>query len=116
MYDPGIRYRKCRQNWLLTNPNNTYGHGEINAYEGLLNILKINTAIPDLPRQLVQVTLEGRTLHIEGCDSAPVSIYSLNGQQVFSAPATDGTIQLPVLSSGVYAVKVGHQGSTLIRL
>ena len=30
--------------------------------------------------------------------------------------ATDGTIQLPVLSSGVYAVKVGHQGSTLIRL
>jgi subtilisin family serine protease len=103
-------------NQKVTYPNNIYGHGEIAAYDGLLNILKINTAIPDLPRQLVQVTLQGRTLHIEGCDNAQVTIYSLNGQQVFSGPATDGTIQLPVLSSGVYAVKVGHQGSTLIRL
>ena len=37
-------------NEKVTYPNNTYGHGEINAYEGLLNILKINTVIPDLPR------------------------------------------------------------------
>ena len=97
-------------------PNNTYGYGEIAAYAGIRKVLNIDTAIPGLPREQVKVTLEGRTLHIEGYDEAQVTLYSLNGQQVFSAVMTNGSVQLPVLNTGVYAVKVGNEASTLIRL
>ena len=100
----------------ITYPNNTYGYGEIDAYAGLLKILKLDTSIPGLSRQQVRVTLDGRTLHVEGCDNAQVAIYSLNGQQVFTAQAVGGNVLLPALVSGVYAVKVESLGSTLIRL
>ncbi|MBQ6208578.1 MAG: S8 family peptidase [Prevotella sp.] len=100
----------------ITYPNNIFGYGEIDAYAGLLKILNIDTAIPELPRQQVQVSLNGQTLRIEGQGDALVTIYNLNGQQMLNTHATDGTVLLPNLPNGVYAVKVGNQGSTLIRL
>ena len=45
-----------------------------------------------------------------------VSIYNLSGQKVFDAQAVSGTVVLPQLPAGVYAVKIGSEGSTLIRL
>lgn len=100
----------------LTYPNNIYGHGEIDAYAGLLKILNIETAIPHLPHQQVQATLNGRTLHIEGNPDIEVTIYNLAGQKVLDTQAVSGIVELHSLPAGVYAVKIGNQGSTLIRL
>ena len=97
-------------------PNNVYGYGEINALGGLKKILGIDTAIKDLPRQHIGIILDGNTLRIEGCDNAEITLYSLTGQPVFNGQVINGTVELPHLANGVYAVKVGNQGSTLIRL
>ena len=100
----------------LPYPNNVYGYGEINAYAGLLKLLNIETSIPNLPRQQAKVSLHGRILNIDGYNDVQVTIYNLNGQQMLNTRATDGTVMLNSLPSGVYAVKIGQQGSTLIRL
>ena len=89
------------------------GYGKIDALAGLK---KIETSIPDLPRQQAQVKLEGRTLLLQGQTDVQVTVYSLSGKQVMTARAKDGAVQLNGLASGVYAVRVGQQGSTLIRL
>jgi hypothetical protein len=45
-----------------------------------------------------------------------VTIYNLSGQKLLDAQSENGSVELPNLPSGVYAVKIGNQGSTLIRL
>ena len=92
------------------------GYGKIDALAGLKKILGIETSIPDLPRQQAQVKLEGRTLLLQGQTDVQVTVYSLSGKQMMTARAKDGAVQLNGLASGVYAVRVGQQGSTLIRL
>ena len=92
------------------------GYGKIDALAGLKKILGIETSIPDLPRQQAQVKLEGRTLLLQGQTDVQVTVYSLSGKQVMTARAKDGAVQLNGLASGVYAVRVGQHGSTLIRL
>ena len=93
-----------------------FGAGKINAYKGLLYVLDISTAVPELPTKHISATLEGRTLHISGNPDTQVTIYNLSGRKVLDAKAQNGIVQLPVMPSGVYAVKIGDQGSTLIRL
>lgn len=93
-----------------------FGCGKINAYKGLLYVLGTQTSIPELPKKHIGATLDGNTLRIEGYENVPVTLYNLSGQKVFSAQVINGEVQLPALSSGVYAVKIGTQGSTLIRL
>lgn len=93
-----------------------YGAGKINAYKGLLYVLGIDTSIPELPSKHIGATLEGRTLHINGDLDTQVTIYNLSGQKVLDAKAESGIVELPNLPTGVYAVKIGQQGSTLIRL
>ncbi len=93
-----------------------YGAGKINAYKGLLYVLDLATAIPELPTRHIGARLDGRTLYIDGNPDTQVTIYNLAGQKVLDARAEQGTIQLPSLPAGVYAVKIGSQGSTLIRL
>ena len=93
-----------------------FGAGKINAYKGLLYVLDITTAVPELPTKHISATLEGRTLHISGNPDTQVTIYNLSGRKVLDAKAQNGIVQLPVMPSGVYAVKIGDQGSTLIRL
>ena len=93
-----------------------FGYGKINAYKGLLYVLGTQTSIPELPKKHIGATLDGNTLRIEGYENVPVTLYNLSGQKVFSAQVINGEVQLPALSSGVYAVKIGTQGSTLIRL
>ena len=109
----------------LTYPNNQYGHGEIDAYRGLLYILGL-TGISELsqsqPRQ-TQIRLEGRTLRITlngDADRQPaVRIFSTDGRLLLTTTAT--TVDLSHLPAGVYAVQVttgqkATTGSTLIRL
>lgn len=101
----------------MTYPNNTYGYGEVDAYAGLLDILGISTSIPTLSSKQASITLKGHTLYIEGItEPVNVNIYNLSGSLVFSAVATNGTVELPQLPAAVYAVQAGTIGSSLIRL
>lgn len=93
-----------------------YGAGKMNAYKGLLYVLDINTSIPDLPTEHIRATLNGRTLHISGNPDAQVTLYNLSGQKVLDTQAQNGIVELPNMAAGVYAVRIGTKGSTLIRL
>lgn len=104
-----------------TDKNIYYGCGEIDAYAGLLDILGITTAIPELSRHQpagLKFRLEGHTLHIDGIDSSEtVTVFDLSGHPMLcTETSSDGILSLSGLSAGVYAVQVGHRGSTLIRL
>jgi hypothetical protein len=110
-----IRHSSMTDEFTKANPLR-YGAGKINAYKGLLYVLGINTAIPELPSEHIKATLDGRTLRISGDLSTRVTIYNLSGQKLLDAQSENGSVELPNLPSGVYAVKIGNQGSTLIRL
>ena len=103
-----------------TEKNVYYGYGEIDAYAGLLDILGIPTTIPTLSRHQpagITFSLSGRTLFIDGAsDGMTVTIYDLQGRPVLKSAVSSGSVQLPGLSSGVYAVQLVGAGSTLIRL
>ena len=98
--------------------NNYYGYGEIDAYAGLLDILQL-TDIPEISHHQpagLTFRVEGRTLYIDGLDGeAPITLFDLSGRPVLQT-VTSGTLQLPHLAAGVYAVQLGQLGSTLIRL
>ncbi len=93
-----------------------YGAGKMNAYKGLLYVLDTYTSIPELPTEHISATLNGRTLHISGDPDIQVTVYNLSGVKVLDTQAQSGIVELPMLPAGVYAVKIGNQGSTLIRL
>lgn len=115
----------------LNYPNNQYGYGEIDAYQGLLYMLGL-TAIKDLSQHQparAAIRLDGRQLNIgfaDGCtpEKCTVRIYSTDGRLLFTKaenPAANVTISLDSLPQGVYAVQVSTAdkqttGSTLIRL
>ena len=103
-----------------TDKNVYYGWGETDAYAGLLDILGL-TGIREISQHQpagLKFRLEGRTLHIDGIDSSEtVTVFDLSGRPVLrTETSSDGILSLPELSAGVYAVQVGHRGSTLIRL
>ena len=101
----------------LTYPNQIYGYGEVDAYAGLFDILGLPTSIPTLSPKLVGVSLQGRTLRIEGMtEPTTVNVYTLNGQKVYSTQTVDGIVSLPNLPAAVYAVQCGTLGSSLIRM
>ncbi len=101
-----------------TEKNNYYGYGEIDAYAGLLDILQL-TDIPEISHHQpagLTFRVDGNTLYIDGlADEAPITLYDLTGRPVLQT-FTSGTLQLPNLAAGVYAVQLGQLGSTLIRL
>ena len=104
-----------------TDKNVYYGWGEIDAYAGLLDILGLTTAIPGLSNHQpagVAFRLQGRTLYIDGAEEGtPVRIYATDGRLVAAASIVAGTVTLPATAgTGVFAVQVGNQGSTLIRM
>ena len=119
----GVIERTSRQpepDFSGTDKNPYYGWGEIDAYAGLLDILGIPSAIPELSRHQpagVTFRLNGRTLVIDGAaDGTPLTVYDLSGRPVFHTVTTGSTVLLPPLSAGVYAVQLGQSGSTLIRM
>ena len=93
-----------------------FGAGKIDAYKGLLYVLGLETSIAELPTKHISAKLNGRTLIIDGNLDVKVTVYNLSGQKVLDTNAVGGMVQLPQLAAGVYAVKIGDQGSTLIRL
>ena len=111
----------------MTYPNNTYGYGQIDAYNGLLRVLELPSRIPDLSNhqpQGVTFRLENQTLYADFGDAHPkhieFQIYTLNGSLVMSKRGKDH-VNLSNLKEGVYAVQLitdspRTTGSTLIRL
>ena len=110
-----IRHSSEQDEWTQSDPLR-YGAGKINAYKGLLYVLGMATSVPELPTRHIAATLQGRTLHIQGGQDTQVTIYNLSGQEVLDTRSASGIVELPALPAGVYAVKIGNQGSTLIRL
>lgn len=108
-------------------PNNTYGHGQIDAYKGLLKVFDLKTSIPDIyeyqPLQ-ARFIVEGTTLKVKFNDEASaekvsLTIYSVNGEKKLSTNKT--TVDISQLPHGIYAVQLNTgnrktSGSTLIRL
>lgn len=109
----------------LTYPNNQYGHGEIDAYKGLLYMLGL-TGIREISThqpQQTRIQLSGRQLTVTFADGyqgeASIRIFSTDGRLLLQTSET--CISLDTLPQGVYAVQVttGQRtttGSTLIRL
>ena len=95
------------------------GHGKINAYKGILEVLGLPTAIPSLSKnqpEAVTFRLVGDVLYADGAaDGTPVTVYSLSGTVLQRSTVQQGSITLPGLQRGVYAVQLGQLGSTLIR-
>jgi len=55
-------------------------------------------------------------LYADGADDGtPVTVYSLSGTVLQRTTVQQGSITLPGLQRGVYAVQLGQLGSTLIR-
>jgi len=102
----------------LEYPNNIYGHGQIDAYKGLLDILNL-TGIQGLSQSQpagISFSVNGDLLTAEGAaDGTAVTIYNLQGAVVRQAILQGGIVSLSGLQKGVYAVQLGQLGSTLIR-
>ena len=120
----GILQRTCQHpEAQLSYPNNLYGHGEIDAYKGLLDILGID-GIQELSHhqpQGVMLTTKDGLLHLQ-FDKKPsepilLSIYATSGtlvhRQWLTTDSQQTTITLPVRSSGIYAVQLTSQDKTL---
>ena len=117
-YDPSLSY-----------PNNFYGHGQIDAYRGLLDILGID-GIPEISTNHTPVSIvfsdgQLRLKMPENYTEKPfkIAVFSTNGTLVAQFEA-DGRARhydfaLPTLPRGIYAVQISGNpsvgGSTLVR-
>ena len=127
-----VLQRTCRHpEPQFTYPNNLYGHGEIDAYRGLLDILGM-TGIKELSQhqpQGVRLTAHDGLLHLQfsQAPSEPVllSIYTTSGallhRQWLTPSSRQVSLPLPVSASGIYAVQLTGKdkaltGSQLVRL
>lgn len=114
----------------LSYPNDQYGHGEIDAYSGLLYLLDPTTSILPVSRHQpvkAAIRLQGRRLSFQLVNSDEscfgVSIYSTDGRRVaqYTLRGPEAHADLSNLPAGVYAVQLNTgrpetTGSTLIRL
>ena len=116
----------------LSYPNNEYGHGQIDVYAGLLELLHL-TRIEDIStHQPARVTIrpaQDRRVRI-AFDAAPahdfmVSVYSADGRKLLARRLAGGSrvyeLDLSCCLAGVYAVQVNGgskdtTGSSLVRL
>ncbi len=114
-------------------PNNIYGYGLIDAYAGIIEVIKGTTGIQHIsshqPTALTVRPVEGRQICLT-FNQAPqkvinVTVYSMSGMKLYQqnlAPtgATTYTIHIPQAQSGPHIVQVnssetGLNGSEIIR-
>ena len=108
-------------------PNNLYGHGQIDAYRGLLEVLNLPVSIPELSHeqpQKVFFRVQDRHLYADFRGDVPrrilFNVYSIDGRLMLTQ-SNKNPIDLSSLKPGVYAVQLITDseltsGSTLIRL
>lgn len=125
-----IAATSTRHDPSLSYPNNTWGYGEIDAYRGLLHLLKLDSVkdisvSPSAAR--MGMSPEGLlTISLPSAATRPftVCVYSVGGQLLHQTPLAAGsdsyTVGLQHLSKGVYAIQINScekqlKGSTLVR-
>ena len=112
----------------MTYPNNVYGYGQIDVYQGLLYILGLMDNLPNLSHTQpvgAQFNVDGKrlTVNMDEWTEATATIYDTAGKQLISTTldADHASIDLSTLNTGdVYAVQLDTgspltTGSTLIR-
>lgn len=102
-------------------PGNTWGHGKIDVYNGLLDVLGVSTSTEDvsegLPlREAVSVYADGAQgrFHLrwaEAPGSFTVHVYDLEGRHLYGErvadfQSVDYTVSLGAVSAGVYVVRI----------
>ncbi len=106
-------------------PNNLYGHGEIDAYAGLLDVLGITTGIQDVSTrqaQGVQLSKQGSQLQVSlaqpASSAVAVRAYAVDGTVLAAAtvPAGGSQVQLGITATGIVVVQVDGYGSKLVKM
>ncbi len=122
-----IRLTSTHPDDTMTYPNNDYGYGQIDVYRGLLEVLNLPVAIPELSHEQpkgVTFRVVNKYLYADFGDVVPrrmtFNIYSLDGRCVLTQSGVN-PVNLSRLRNGVYAVQLitdskNTTGSTLIRL
>ena len=125
-----ILSRTCRHNDpTLDYPNNYYGHGEIDAYAGLLDILGLasidDVSVSHTPAT-IQLTGRSLTITLPETPKRPtrLTVYDSGGRKVFNTVFMGGsrvcTVTMPHLSTDIYLVNIANgttaDGSTLVRV
>lgn len=122
-----IRRTATHPSDTMTYPNNIYGHGQIDAYRGLLEVLNLPVNIPGISNtqpQGVQFRVENRHLYADFGNNIPkkilFNIYSIDGRLMLTQSGKSD-VDMSALKTGVYALQLitdnrWTSGSTLIRL
>lgn len=115
-HDPSLPY-----------PNNHYGHGEIDAYKGLMKILNITNveglSTTHLHNATARPAADGSSIIVTlgGDNAAPIAcrLYTAAGTllKTVTIPPHSTTYSIAAEGrKGIIAVQVGNMGSTLVRL
>lgn len=104
----------CRQpDPSLVYPNTEYGHGEIDAYHGLLYLLGIDKfeSVSHYQPKNLRITIRDGVLRLD-TDYQPsvpihINIYNLGGTNVYQTTIQPGISQafIPPLTAGIYAIQ-----------
>lgn len=105
---------------ILPNGNNTWGYGKIDAYNGILEVIKQSTAINEIPALPQPILMYSTTnnqrllnfLFTQGDTNVQINVFNVNGQKLQSkriAEVTskqEETIDLGNLPKGLYLIKI----------
>jgi len=103
---------------ILPNGNNTWGYGKIDAFNGLLEVIKQYTSIEDmpvLPQSIIMYSGNNQQLNLlftQEDTNVKINVFNVNGQQVLGknfneiSIKQEETIDLNGLPKGLYIVKI----------
>ena len=103
---------------ILPNGNSTWGYGKIDAYNGLLEVIKQYTSIEDMPILPQSIFMysgnnqQFNFLFTQEDTNVKINVFNVNGQQVLAknfneiACKQEETIDLNGLPKGLYIIKI----------
>ncbi len=103
---------------ILPNGNNTWGYGKVDAFNGLLEVIKQYTSIEDmpvLPQSIIMYSGNNQQfnfLFTQEDTNVKINVFNVNGQQVLAknfneiSCKQEETLDLNGLPKGLYIVKI----------
>jgi subtilisin family serine protease len=105
---------------ILPNGNNTWGYGKIDAYSGILEVIKQSTAINEIPALPQSILMYSTTdnqrllkfLFTQGDTNVQIDVFNVNGQKLQNKKIAEvtskqeETIDLVNLPKGLYLIKI----------
>jgi len=105
---------------VLPNGNNTWGYGKIDAFNGILEVIKLSSSIEDmplLPQAILMYSTPGNQqllnfLFTQGDTNVQINVFNVNGQKLQSKKISEitskqeETIDLGDLPKGLYLIKI----------